>query len=147
MFCFGVSCLSSDISPRKVNDAFVVLQIAIDDHPLENIGSVFRIAFEFIDHNRRSNKHVLVHCEEGISRSPTIGILRMHQRLISFGCLTQLFRFSDRILDGVKEDYAESSVLGGAATKANYQPCKFSFILLRSCSSYKVADTSAILFV
>ena len=40
---------------------------------------VFRVAFEFISERMASGDHVLVHCNKGESRSPTIALLWMLQ--------------------------------------------------------------------
>lgn len=63
---------------------FVYKQLSVCDKEVEDIVSVFREAFEFIDVARETGK-VLVHCAQGVSRSAAvlIGYL-MHHTRISF---------------------------------------------------------------
>ena len=44
------------------------------DNGLQNIRQFFEEAFEFIDEAKENNTGVLVHCQAGISRSPTIAV-------------------------------------------------------------------------
>ncbi|XP_068178355.1 dual specificity protein phosphatase 5 isoform X2 [Antennarius striatus] len=56
--------------------------IPVEDSHMADISSHFQEAIEFIDHVKQSGGKVLVHCEAGISRSPTICIayiMRMQQ--------------------------------------------------------------------
>ncbi|MEQ2197484.1 hypothetical protein XENOCAPTIV_030129, partial [Xenoophorus captivus] len=46
--------------------------IPVEDSPMADISSHFQEAIEFIDQVKQSGGNVLVHCEAGISRSPTI---------------------------------------------------------------------------
>uniref|UniRef100_A0A8D2ZHQ1 Dual specificity protein phosphatase 5 n=1 Tax=Scophthalmus maximus TaxID=52904 RepID=A0A8D2ZHQ1_SCOMX len=46
--------------------------IPVEDNHMADISSHFQEAIEFIDHVKQSGGKVLVHCEAGISRSPTI---------------------------------------------------------------------------
>ena len=58
--------------------------IEINDHNKEDISSHFNTAFEFID-AKLAQGNVLVHCANGISRSPTIVMSYiMRKRGVSF---------------------------------------------------------------
>ncbi|KAM8924513.1 dual specificity protein phosphatase 5 [Pelodytes ibericus] len=63
---------------RKSTDTFIdqylYKWIPVEDNHTADISSHFQEAIEFIDTVRRSGGRVLVHCEAGISRSPTICI-------------------------------------------------------------------------
>eukprot|EP00760_Papus_ankaliazontas_P038968 PhM_4_TR9446/c0_g1_i1/m.9306/K04459/DUSP, MKP; dual specificity MAP kinase phosphatase len=52
--------------------SFRYLKLALKDHSDEDIGQHFHAAIEFIEEARRSGGKVLVHCRQGVSRSPTI---------------------------------------------------------------------------
>ena len=49
-------------------------QLVADDNGLQNLRQFFEEAFEFIDLAKSNNSGVLVHCQAGISRSPTIAV-------------------------------------------------------------------------
>ena len=49
-------------------------QLVADDNGLQNLRQFFEEAFEFIDLAKANNSGVLVHCQAGISRSPTIAV-------------------------------------------------------------------------
>nr|XP_033798620.1 dual specificity protein phosphatase 5 [Geotrypetes seraphini] len=61
---------------RKSSDAFkeqyLYKWIPVEDNHMADISSHFQEAIDFIDTVRRAGGRVLVHCEAGISRSPTI---------------------------------------------------------------------------
>lgn len=57
---------------RPFNSQLHYKWIPVDDSHTADISSHFQEAFEFIDCVRRAGGRVLVHCEAGISRSPTI---------------------------------------------------------------------------
>jgi len=56
------------------NDAIVIKHIALEDASYVEISNFFNEAHAFIEVARSKNCKVLVHCEGGISRSPTIVI-------------------------------------------------------------------------
>ncbi|XP_053548728.1 dual specificity protein phosphatase 5 [Bombina bombina] len=64
----NVSRKSSDYCIDQYNYKW----IPVDDNHTADISSHFQEAIDFIDTVRRSGGRVLVHCEAGISRSPTI---------------------------------------------------------------------------
>ena len=49
-------------------------QLVADDNGLQNLRQFFEEAFEFIDLAKSNSSGVLVHCQAGISRSPTIAV-------------------------------------------------------------------------
>lgn len=53
---------------------FVFKRIPVNDCISQNLKDYFDEAFEFIDEAKRNNSKVLVHCQAGVSRSPTIVI-------------------------------------------------------------------------
>lgn len=60
----------SDASKSK----FVFKRISVNDTSDQNLRQHFDEAFQFIDDAVRNNSKVLVHCQAGVSRSPTIVI-------------------------------------------------------------------------
>lgn len=58
---------------HEINN-FVCKRIAVDDMTNQNLKQHFDEAIKFIDEGIDNNKKVLVHCQAGISRSPTIVI-------------------------------------------------------------------------
>ncbi|XP_060947001.1 dual specificity protein phosphatase 5 [Limanda limanda] len=59
-----------DLQPTKGH--YDYKWIPVEDSHMADISSHFQEAIEFIDHVKQSGGKVLVHCEAGISRSPTI---------------------------------------------------------------------------
>lgn len=59
-----------DLQPSK--GQFDYKWIPVEDNHMADISSHFQEAIQFIDHVKQSGGKVLVHCEAGISRSPTI---------------------------------------------------------------------------
>ncbi|XP_077461900.1 dual specificity protein phosphatase 5 [Stigmatopora argus] len=59
-----------DMQPAK--DHYNYKWIPVEDSQMADISSHFQEAIEFINHIKQSGGKVLVHCEAGISRSPTI---------------------------------------------------------------------------
>merc|ERR1712038_163605 len=49
-------------------------QLIADDNGLQNLRQFFEEAFEFIDLAKSKSSGVLIHCQAGISRSPTIAV-------------------------------------------------------------------------
>merc|ERR1719461_420078 len=49
-------------------------QLLASDNGVQNLRQFFEEAFEFIDEARANLSSVLVHCQAGISRSPTIAV-------------------------------------------------------------------------
>ncbi|KAM4611956.1 dual specificity protein phosphatase 5 [Polymixia lowei] len=91
--------------------------IPVEDNHMADISSHFQEAIEFIDHVKQSGGKVLVHCEAGISRSPTIcvayimrtqrlqlneafDIIKQRRSLISpnFSFMGQLLQFESEVL-------------------------------------------------
>jgi protein-tyrosine phosphatase len=60
---------------------FIAKRIAVNDCPGQNLKQHFEEAFDFIDEAKNNNSKVLVHCQAGVSRSPTIVIAYMMSRL------------------------------------------------------------------
>ena len=58
------------------------LRISIDDSRRERLTPFFPIVFQFIERHRQASQAVLVHCQMGISRSPSfvIGYLMMRDK-------------------------------------------------------------------
>ncbi|KAF6726532.1 Dual specificity protein phosphatase 5 [Oryzias melastigma] len=91
--------------------------IPVEDSHMADISSHFQEAIEFIDHIKQSKGKVLVHCEAGISRSPTIcmaymmrtqhlrldaafDIIKQRRTVISpnFSFMGQLLQFESEVL-------------------------------------------------
>ena len=60
--------------PCKFPDWITYLHHPVDDHPSTNLIEFFPKAFEFIDDAKAKSGGVLVHCNAGVSRSPTVVI-------------------------------------------------------------------------
>merc|ERR1719150_244726 len=58
----------------KMDPGIIYKQLVADDNGLQNLRQFFEEAFEFIDLAKSNNSGVLVHCQAGISRSPTIAV-------------------------------------------------------------------------
>ena len=54
--------------------SIVYKQLRADDNGHQNLKQYFNEAFEFIDLARRRGGAVLIHCQAGVSRSPTIAV-------------------------------------------------------------------------
>ena len=64
-------------SDNKFPDSFEYFQVPIKDVWGENIQDYFEEAANFIEEQKKKGGKVLVHCQAGISRSPTIVIAYM----------------------------------------------------------------------
>lgn len=62
------------------NGPFCYKRIAVNDCENQNLKNHFTEAFDFIDQAKQMNQKVLVHCQAGISRSPTIVIAYLMSR-------------------------------------------------------------------
>merc|ERR1712141_744253 len=58
----------------QMDPGIIYKQLVADDNGLQNLRQFFEEAFEFIDLAKSNNSGVLVHCQAGISRSPTIAV-------------------------------------------------------------------------
>ncbi|KAM8842346.1 dual specificity protein phosphatase 5 [Synchiropus picturatus] len=120
-----------DLQPTK--GGFDYKWIPVEDNHMADISSHFQEAIEFIDHVKQSGGKVLVHCEAGISRSPTIcmayimktqrikldaafDIIKQRRAVISpnFSFMGQLLQFESEVL---------SSAPAHAATPEPVTPC------------------------
>ena len=66
----GIITVAKQIEPQFPSE-LDYLVIEIEDHAKEDISSHFKQTFEFIE-TKLAQGNVLVHCANGISRSPTI---------------------------------------------------------------------------
>ncbi len=79
----GIVTVAKQIEPLFPSE-IDYLVIGIEDHNKEDISSHFNTTFEFID-AKLAQGNVLVHCANGISRSPTIVMSYiMRKRGVSF---------------------------------------------------------------
>ncbi|XP_028315588.1 dual specificity protein phosphatase 5 [Gouania willdenowi] len=120
-----------DLQPSKGH--YDYKWIPVEDSHMADISSHFQEAIEFIDHVKQSGGKVLVHCEAGISRSPTIcmayimrtqqlrleaafDIIKQCRAIISpnFSFMGQLLQFESEVL---------SSAPALAATPEPATPC------------------------
>ncbi|KAH0623753.1 hypothetical protein JD844_006856 [Phrynosoma platyrhinos] len=104
-------------SSEPLTDQYCYKWIPVEDSHTADISSHFQEAIEFIDCTRRSGGKILVHCEAGISRSPTICMaylmkmkkfrleeafdyIKQRRSLISpnFGFMGQLLQYESEIL-------------------------------------------------
>ncbi|XP_053167446.1 dual specificity protein phosphatase 5 [Hemicordylus capensis] len=104
-------------SSEPFTDQYCYKWIPVEDNHTADISSHFQEAIEFIDCTRRAGGKILVHCEAGISRSPTICIaylmkmrkfrleeafdyIKQRRSLISpnFGFMGQLLQYESEIL-------------------------------------------------
>jgi len=81
VFCAQVKYILSIVSlevynsiQAEIDDSIVVKHIPLEDMSEADISTYFNEAHEFIEEARVKHSKVLVHCEGGISRSPTIVI-------------------------------------------------------------------------
>lgn len=58
----------------KIEPGITYKQLVADDNGFQNLRQFFEEAFEFIDLAKSNSSGVLVHCQAGISRSPTIAV-------------------------------------------------------------------------
>merc|ERR1719150_1271905 len=58
----------------KMDPGIIYKQLVADDNGLQNLKQFFEEAFEFIDLAKSNSSGVLIHCQAGISRSPTIAV-------------------------------------------------------------------------
>ncbi|KAG7275327.1 hypothetical protein CRUP_035954 [Coryphaenoides rupestris] len=120
-----------ELPPAK--DHYDYKWIPVEDNNMADISSHFQEAIEFIDHVKQSGGKVLVHCEAGISRSPTIcmayimrtqrlqldeafDLIKQRRALVSpnFSFMGQLLQFESEVL---------SSTPGHVATPEPATPC------------------------
>uniref|UniRef100_A0A8D2NRM7 protein-tyrosine-phosphatase n=1 Tax=Zosterops lateralis melanops TaxID=1220523 RepID=A0A8D2NRM7_ZOSLA len=104
-------------SSESFKDQYCYKWIPVEDSHTADISSHFQEAIDFIDYIRRSGGKILVHCEAGISRSPTICMaylmktkrlrldeafdyIKQRRSLISpnFGFMGQLLQYESEIL-------------------------------------------------
>ncbi|XP_078134846.1 dual specificity protein phosphatase 5 [Sander vitreus] len=104
-----------DLQPAKGH--YDYKWIPVEDNNMADISSHFQEAIDFIDHVKQSGGKVLVHCEAGISRSPTIclayimrtqhlrldaafDIIKQRRAVISpnFSFMGQLLQFESEVL-------------------------------------------------
>ncbi|XP_062987639.1 dual specificity protein phosphatase 5 [Elgaria multicarinata webbii] len=104
-------------SSEPFTDQYCYKWIPVEDSHMADISSHFQEAIEFIDCTRRAGGKILVHCEAGISRSPTICMaylmkmrkfrleeafdyIKQRRSLISpnFGFMGQLLQYESEIL-------------------------------------------------
>ncbi|KAL4462615.1 hypothetical protein ABPG74_000445 [Tetrahymena malaccensis] len=83
----AVLTLTSSSNPEyKEEDNIQHLMIDIEDNTTYDIGKDFETTFDFIDTNLQKG-NVLIHCEKGVSRSPTIAIayiMRKEKKILSY---------------------------------------------------------------
>ncbi|MCI4393351.1 hypothetical protein PGIGA_G00156560 [Pangasianodon gigas] len=103
-------------------------RIAVEDSHTADIGSHFQEAIDFIDEVKREGGKVLVHCEAGISRSPTICMaylmktqrlrleeafdaVRQRRAVISpnFSFMGQLLQFESEVLASATDSNIENN--------------------------------------
>ena len=86
-----LNCALSICKPLEDKE-FTTWAIDIKDGPSENIECLFYPCFEFIERCRKEGKKILVHCQQGISRSTTIvfAYLIWSEKLDYMGALTKL---------------------------------------------------------
>ena len=63
-----------NLLPATSSSKFTLKRIAVNDCSTQNLKSHFDEAIEFIRHAKQTKSKVLVHCQAGISRSPTLVI-------------------------------------------------------------------------
>merc|ERR1712098_901604 len=63
----------------ETSPGIVYKQLFADDNGHQNLKQYFKEAFEFIDLARKSGGAVLIHCQAGVSRSPTIAVAYLIQ--------------------------------------------------------------------
>ncbi|NXC42145.1 DUS5 phosphatase, partial [Penelope pileata] len=104
-------------SSESFQDQYCYKWIPVEDSHAADISSHFQEAIDFIDYVRRAGGKILVHCEAGISRSPTICMaylmktkklrleeafdyIKQRRSLISpnFGFMGQLLQYESEIL-------------------------------------------------
>lgn len=104
-------------SSESFKDQYCYKWIPVEDSHTADISSHFQEAIDFIDYVRRMGGKILVHCEAGISRSPTICMaylmktkklrleeafdyIKQRRSLISpnFGFMGQLLQYESEIL-------------------------------------------------
>lgn len=119
---------------QPAGDHYDYKWIPVEDNNMADISSHFQEAIDFIDHVKQSGGKVLVHCEAGISRSPTIcmayimrtqrlqleeafDLIKQRRALVSpnFSFMGQLQQFESEVL--------ASAPLGHVATPEPATPC------------------------
>lgn len=79
-------------SPSYTPDpAIVYKQLHAADNGYQNLKQYFDEAFTFIDTARRSGGAVLIHCQAGVSRSPTIAVAYLIKNYPM--CMVDAYRF------------------------------------------------------
>ncbi|XP_022104973.1 dual specificity protein phosphatase 7-like [Acanthaster planci] len=83
----GIKCILN-VTPNIPNcfesNGLKYMQIPVPDHWSQNLAKFFPEAIEFIDEARKVNHGILVHCLAGVSRSVTVTVAYLMQKL----CLT-----------------------------------------------------------
>jgi len=64
--------LSLRLQPSRLGSDFTILHCPMDDFGRTDLTGLFDKLFNFLEEAKAKNKKVLVHCEGGINRAPTI---------------------------------------------------------------------------
>ncbi|KAL4505186.1 hypothetical protein ABPG72_016253 [Tetrahymena utriculariae] len=120
----AVLTLTSSSNPKyKEEDNIQHMMIDIEDNTAYDISGDFNSTFEFIDENLQKG-NLLIHCEKGVSRSPTIAIayiMRKERKILSYilakmkekrkvvqpngGFMFHLETYNKRLIEKYKEEY------------------------------------------
>ena len=96
----GVKNKSREILKTYTNVNIDHKFLEIKDNSTADISDLFEPAWEYINNHVTKNHNILIHCKQGISRSPTIVayylVRKMHERMKKKG-------YAESILDDVLE--------------------------------------------